>query len=65
MNIINSFTFRKGCLNPIIGFAFQTLIAYKKQNPILLLYSLPIVIGPILGGMLAFVVFTKFYKPLL
>jgi len=39
-------------------------MAYKKQNPVLLLYSLPVVIGPILGGLVAWAVFSKFYKPL-
>lgn len=61
----NRLTLRKSCINPVIGLVFQILIAYKKSNFMLLLYSLPLIIGPFIGAICAYYAFTKFYKPLL
>ncbi len=56
------FTFRKGCINPALGTVFQIIMAIKKQNLILIFYSLPVIIGPTIGAIAAYYVFMKFYK---
>jgi glycerol uptake facilitator-like aquaporin len=63
--VSRAFTFRKGCLNPIIGLYSQIIIAIEKSNFMLIFYSLPVIIGPILGGLLAAFLFVKFYHPLI
>jgi hypothetical protein len=60
-----SFTLRRGCLNPAIGFAFQFYAAIEKGNVLLFLpYCLPLLVGPILGGFAAVRFFKNFYGPL-
>ena len=59
------FTLRKGCLNPALAFAFQLFAAIEKGDFLLFLpYSLILIIGPILGGLLAVIFFRDFYGPL-
>jgi hypothetical protein len=59
------FSLRKGCINPAIGFAMQTIMAFKTGNFLLIAYSLPVIIGPTVGAVLAYYAFFKFYNPLL
>ena len=40
-------------------------MAFKTQNAMLILYSLPVIIGPTIGAILAYYVFKYFYKPLI
>jgi len=54
------FTFRKGCINPALGIVFQVVMAIKKSNPMLILYTLPVIIGPTVGAILAYYVFKIF-----
>ena len=65
INYLHRFTFRKGCINPAIGLVFQIITAIKQQNYILIAYSLPVIIGPTVGAVLAYYAFMKLYKPLL
>jgi hypothetical protein len=40
-------------------------MAIQKGNALLFFYSIPLVIGPLIGGFLSAIFFRKFYKPLL
>jgi hypothetical protein len=45
--------------------AFQFFTAIRQSNFLLFLPAIiPLVLGPIIGGLLAFNFFTKFYQPL-
>lgn len=65
MNLCFRFTFRKGCINPAIGLVFQIIVAFKQSNFVLIFYSLPVIIGPTIGAVLAYYAFMRLYKPLL
>jgi len=43
----------------------QTIMAFKTGNFLLIAYSLPVIIGPTVGAVLAYYAFFKFYNPLL
>jgi hypothetical protein len=58
------FTLRKGCLNPAIAFSFQLFAAVQKGNALLLVYSLFLIVGAFIGGLLAVYFFWNFYAPL-
>jgi glycerol uptake facilitator-like aquaporin len=62
--VYHRFTLRRGCLNPVIGVVFQLFAAIEKQNIMLLLYSLTLLIGPLLGGLIAVYFFRYGYAPL-
>ena len=58
------FTLRKGCVNPAIALAFQVFAAIDKKNGMLLVYSLVLILGSLIGGVLASYFFRDFYAPL-
>ena len=65
VSVIGSrFTLRKGCLNPAIGLIFQMFAAIEKRNGMLFIYSFVLVVGTIIGGLLAFYIFKYVYAPL-
>ena len=64
MFMLGRFTLRKGCVNPVIGVAFQLFAAIEKGNGLLLAYSLVLVVGAMVGGVLASLFFRDFYAPL-
>jgi glycerol uptake facilitator-like aquaporin len=49
-------------LNPAIGIAIELVQAAYNSEPILVLYSLTMVIGPLLGAIIAAWFFDRFYR---
>lgn len=56
---------RQGVLNPAIAFALQFFASVHHQNSILLFDIWGLVIGEIIGALLASYFFDNFYEPLL
>lgn len=56
------FSFRVGGLNPAVAFAIMIFKAIDIRNGIVIAYSLVLIIGPLVGGLLAGLFFEKVYK---
>lgn len=59
------FTFRKGCLNPAVGIVLQLFASIRYSDIGILFQIYGIVIGSIIGGILAAIFYTKLYGPVL
>jgi hypothetical protein len=49
----------------MIGTIFQIIMAFKLNDYWLIAYALPLILGPLLGGLIAYLLFFKLYKPLM
>lgn len=62
---IRRFTFRKGCLNPAVGIAFQFFAAISHGEITIFFQIFGICLGSIVGGLAAAWFYNSFYEPLL
>lgn len=60
-----SFTFRQSVLNPAVSFGLQMFASIQQKNSALLFDIWGIVIGQIIGGLLASWFYDEIYEPLL